>query len=152
MRLSSSIACAFLKKAPCRAASVLPIVTATGVASPSEHGQEITKTQTALTKENSTERPKEIHTTNVTSATKITKGTKTELTRSATRSIGAFVSETASTSERIFENLVCPPARTTRICSQPEVTIVAQETSLPTPMMRGRLSPVRTDSSTSASP
>ncbi len=131
---------------------MLPIVTATGVASPNAQGQEITRTQTALTRENSTLRPKAIQRQNVATATKNTKGTKRALTLSAMRSIGALDSETASTRARILEKRVSEPASVTRMRNHPEVTFVAQETSSRVFFKRGRLSPVRIDSSTSASP
>ena len=70
---------------------------ATGVASPSAHGQLITRTEIALASEYPTGLHTSIQITNVTIAMLITIGTNTPDTLSATFAIGAFVAAASLT-------------------------------------------------------
>ena len=70
---------------------------ATGVASPSAHGQLITSTAIPLASANPMLCPARSHTMTVTAATAMTTGTNTPDTLSATFAIGAFVAAASLT-------------------------------------------------------
>ena len=78
---------------PCAAAFPIAIITEIGVASPSAHGQAITRTATAVTtaKLIRGSGPARAHTKNVTTETRITAGTKYPATTSTVLWIGGFV-------------------------------------------------------------
>ena len=84
---------------------------ATGVASPSAHGQLMTSTETALASANPTGLPSSIQTRNVTAAMEMTVGTKMPETLSATFAIGAFVAAASPTMRMICESVVSAPMR-----------------------------------------
>ena len=75
----------------------VPTIMAVGVAKPKAHGQEITRTDTAISSANSQEYPHSIHTIAAITAMVITVGTKIPLTLSAKRATGAFVEVASST-------------------------------------------------------
>ena len=79
-----------LNSIPLRAPTPLPTIIATGVASPSAHGQLITSTETALATAKPTPSPAISHTAAVITAIVITTGTKTPDTLSASLETGAF--------------------------------------------------------------
>ncbi len=70
---------------------------ATGVASPSAHGQAITSTAMALAIANVNGCPVTSHTSSVKIAIPMTTGTNTPATLSAIRAIGAFVAAASDT-------------------------------------------------------
>ncbi len=106
---STSRLCALLTRMPFSAAFPVPTVIATGVASPSAQGQEITSTLIALEKANSKSAPQSSHTAKEITLTAITAGTKYALTLSARRAIGALLPEAFSTSIIIFATVVSSP-------------------------------------------
>ena len=75
----------------------LPTMIATGVASPSAHGQLITSTDMPLARENPGSLLMKNHTAVVTAAIAMTEGTNTPDTRSATLAIGALVAAASLT-------------------------------------------------------
>ena len=82
---------------PFLAPTPFPTIIATGVANPSAHGQLITNTEIPLARENPTLSPANSHTAMVSNASKITTGTNTPETLSATFAIGAFVAAASLT-------------------------------------------------------
>ena len=103
-----------LKRIPDFAAIPFPTMIATGVARPSAHGQLITRTETARAIAYPKVSPTKIHAANVTSAIRITTGTKTPETLSAIFAIGAFVAEASLTMRIISESVVSSPTRVAR--------------------------------------
>ena len=104
--LSNAIICVFpvssndtavLNSTPCFAPTPLPTIIATGVASPSAHGQLMTNTEIALAIANPKVCPTSIQMKNVTIAMVITTGTNTPDTLSAIFAIGAFVAAASLT-------------------------------------------------------
>ena len=92
-----SSAAAVLNRIPFLAPTPFPTIMATGVASPSAHGQLITSTEIALARENDMSFETAIQMRKVTAAIAITTGTKTALTRSAALATGAFVAAASET-------------------------------------------------------
>ena len=86
---------------PYSAAFPVPTIIATGVARPRAQGQDITSTAMALERANSKDWPAISHTMAVSMAMIITVGTKTPLTLSARRAIGALVFPASSTRRMI---------------------------------------------------
>ena len=93
----SSSDTAVLKSMPFLAPIPLPTIMATGVASPSAHGQLITSTEIPLASAKPKLSPSKSHITIVTAAIVITAGTNTPETLSATFAIGAFVAAASLT-------------------------------------------------------
>ncbi len=87
---------------------------ATGVASPSAHGQLITRTVIALAIANPISPPAISHPVNVMPAIIITVGTNIPDTLSAILAIGAFVDAASETVLIIFESVVSSPTRDAR--------------------------------------
>ena len=85
------------------------LVTTLGVASPSAHGQEMTRTLTAALSANSRSPPIQYQTRPVTRAIVITTGTKTPLTLSASLATGAFEAVASSTSLMMPASTVSSP-------------------------------------------
>ena len=100
---------AVLKRIPFFAPLPLPAIIATGVASPSAHGQLITSTLIALASAKGIPLPVIIHTINVTAAMPMTVGTKIPETLSAIFAIGAFEAAAFSTISIICERAVSFP-------------------------------------------
>ena len=94
---ASSSAAAFLKRIPFFAARPFPTMIATGVASPSAHGQLITSTEIPLAIAKPNSFPRSIHTMVVMTAIEITTGTNMPDTLSAIFAIGAFVAAASLT-------------------------------------------------------
>ena len=116
--LSSATTCTFpafssetavLNKIPFLAPTPLPTMIATGVASPSAHGQLITNTEIPRASANPTPFPRSNHIIVVTAAIAITMGTNTPETLSATLAIGAFVAAASLTILMICDNVVSSP-------------------------------------------
>ena len=82
---------------------------ATGVASPSAHGQDITRTDMLLASAYAADCPSRSHTIKVTAAIEITTGTNTPETLSAAFAIGAFVAAASLTIFIICESVVSSP-------------------------------------------
>ena len=133
----------------------LPVDTmmATGVASPSALGHEMTTTATAAVRARDTSAPvAAIQTTNVTSATPSTTGTNTPATLSAMRAMGALVALASSTSWMMRARFVSAPTRVARNVNEPVRLTVAALTVSPAAFSTGIDSPVSADSSTDDEP
>ena len=149
---ATSSASASLMRMPCRAAIPVPAMIAVGVARPSAHGQAMTSTATALRMAASQLPPTRPQPSSVTAAMPITTGTKTALTRSTRRWIGAFFAWADSTMRTMRESVDSAPIALVRTTSRPSLLTDPPVTALPTCLATGRLSPVISDSSTSLSP
>ena len=125
---------------------------ATGVASPSAHGQEITSTAMARLSAKEKGWPAISQMTSVTRAMPMTVGTNTPDTLSATLAMGAFVAAASDTMRMIWDRVVSAPTRVARQVKKPLLLMVAAETASPAALSTGRLSPVRALSSTAPSP
>ena len=145
---ASSSACASLIRMPWRAATPVPAMMAVGVARPSAHGQAITSTDTALMSAVSTPVPAASQPSNVISAKPSTTGTKTALTRSTARWMGAFAACADSTSRITRASVVSAPTAVVRSSRAPSVLMAPPVTRSPGPLATGMLSPVIRDSST----
>ena len=159
--LSSATICIFpafsrdslvLKRMPFFAPTPLPTIMATGVASPSAQGQEMTRTQMAYSNAFAMGAPRSIHTIMTRTAVPITAGTKTADTASAILAIGAFVAAASLTMRMICEKVVSSPTRVARARMNPERFIVAAFTVSPSALSTGTDSPVRADSSAAVMP
>ena len=106
---------AVLNMIPCFAPIPLPTMIATGVASPSAHGQLMTSTAIPRASANPTLCPVSSQPMIVRAAIVMTAGTKIPDTRSATFAIGAFVAAASLTIWIIWESVVSSP---TRVASQ----------------------------------
>ena len=147
-----SSAVAVLNNMPLRAPVPLPVTMATGVASPRAQGQLTTSTATACESATPACSPASIHPAKVTSAIRITAGTNTADTLSASLAMGALVAEASLTIFIILEKVVSSPTLTALQRRKPETLRVAAETGEPVSLSTGRLSPVRADSLTALPP
>ena len=125
---------------------------ATGVASPSAQGHEITSTQMPRSSAAAGDSPAISHPSVTASAMAITAGTNTPDTLSATLAIGALVAAAFATSSIICESVVSSPTLSALHLSIPSLFIVAALTLSPSVLSTGMLSPVRADSSTAPAP
>ena len=98
-----------LIKIPFSAPLPVPTIIATGVASPSAHGQLITKIEIAIENANSTVAPIASQMPPAINAIMITAGTKIPAILSASLAIGAFEALASSTSSMILLIVVSPP-------------------------------------------
>ena len=105
----SSSETAVLNKIPFFAPMPLPTIIATGVASPSAHGQLITSTEIPRANANPNVCPASSQIIVVTTAIVITAGTNTPETRSAILAIGAFVAAASLTMRIICDREVSSP-------------------------------------------
>ena len=97
---------------PLCAAFPVPTMMATGVASPSAQGQEITSTAMPTDRQNRTlSPPTKYHRSEAVNAMVMTTGTKTALTRSTNREIGALEEAASSMRRTIWESVVSLPTR-----------------------------------------
>ena len=108
-RCAVSSASASLISTPCRAATPVPAMMAAGVARPSAHGHAITSTATAFRIAVSPPAPAISQPASVSAAIARIAGTKTSLTRSTRRWIGAFSACALSTSRMIRASVVSAP-------------------------------------------
>ena len=92
------------------------------------------------------------HPARVARDSRITTGTNTADTRSASRCTGAFPDWAASTSRAICANWVSAPTRVARTSSRPPALIVAPTTGSPGPTSTGTGSPVSIEASTAEAP
>ena len=100
---------AVLKSIPFFAPTPLPTMMATGVASPSAHGQLITNTAIPYDRASPKGLPAIIQPATTHTATAITAGTNTPQTLSAIFAMGAFVAEASLTMRIICDKVVsCP--------------------------------------------
>ena len=137
---------------PFLAPTPLPTIIATGVASPSAHGQLITSTDMALAAAKPNSLPVITQPASVSRAIAITAGTNIPDTLSAIRAIGAFVAAASDTVLMICESVVSSPTLVARQRIYPDLFIVAAETGEPSSLSTGILSPVSADSSTDDEP
>ena len=151
-RCRFSSASAFLNSTPILAPRPVPTMMATGVASPSAQGQEITSTEMARFSENSSPYPAIIQTMNVTAAMLMTTGTNTPAILSASRAMGALEPPASSTMRMTCARVVSSPTLSARNSRYPSVLTVAAATLSPAPFSMGTLSPVRALWSTDALP
>ena len=123
----------------------LPVATinATGVASPSAHGQLMTSTEMAKSNELNKPLPVASHTTSVTREIAITTGTNTDATLSASFWMGALDVLALSTREIILERVLSSPTEVTSICTYPLTAIAPPTTTSPVCFSTGMGSPVR---------
>ncbi len=138
---------ASLIRMPWRAATPVPAMIAVGVARPRAQGQAITSTATALTRACSRPTPATSQAPRVTSAMRITTGTKTWLTLSTSFWIGALAAWASSTRRMIFASTVSPPSAVVRKSRRPSPLIAPPVTLSPGALGTGRLSPVISASS-----
>ena len=141
-----------MMRMPFSAPLPVPTMMATGVASPSAQGQEMTSTEMPMFRAKSNPAPSSSHTTMVTAEIAITVGTKTEATLSASLAMGALEEEASSTSRMIWARVVSSPTRVARNLRKPLLLTVAAITRSSTFFSTGMLSPVRADSSTEELP
>ena len=125
---------------------------ATGVASPSAQGQEMTSTEMQAFSASSTLLPASSHAAPATTAIAITAGTKIPLTLSASFEMGALLEDASSTSATMRARVVSCPTRVARIFRKPVMLTEADITALPSSFVTGMLSPVSADWSTAELP
>ena len=130
----------------------MPTIIATGVASPSAHGQLITSTDIPLASAKPKLCPAISHAIIVITAIVITAGTNTPDTLSATLAIGALVAAASLTICIICESVVSSPTLVARHFMKPDRLIVAADTLSSSALSTGILSPVRADSFTALLP
>ncbi len=143
---------AFLKRMPFLAPIPFPTMMATGVANPRAQGQLITRTEIPRARAKPKLSPAISHTRAVTAATAITAGTKMPDTLSATLAIGALVAAASLTMRMIWERVVSSPTFVARHLRKPDWFTVAADTSSPSPLSTGMLSPVSAASFTALDP
>ena len=114
MRPASSRDADVLNRMPDLAPIPFPTIIATGVASPSAHGQLITRTETARAIAYPHDSPARSHAASVTTAIAITVGTNTPETLSAIFAIGALVAAASLTMRIISERVVSSPTLVAR--------------------------------------
>ena len=114
-RPARSNAAADLIKMPRRAPTPVPTIIAVGVANPNAQGHAITSTAIKRCKATSNEAPATNHPANVQRANPNTTGTKTALTLSARRAMGALEVLASSTSLIMAANAVSAPVCKARI-------------------------------------
>ena len=125
---------------------------ATGVASPSAHGQLITSTEMPRASAKPIVCPARSQTMIVMTAIVITVGTKMPDTLSAIFAIGAFVAAASDTIWMICASVVSSPTRVALHRRNPDWLTVAALTLSPATLSTGMLSPVKADSLTALSP
>ena len=109
------MASADFRRIPWLAPAPVEAMMATGVASPSAHGQEMTSTAIAQLNANSNPAPVSSHTASVTAEMPITTGTNTPAILSARREIGALEAAACSTSAMMPDSVVSCPTFSARI-------------------------------------
>ena len=134
---------------PSRAPRPTPVITDTGVASPSAHGQAMMSTDTAATRALASEGagPNAVQTANVTTAATPTAGTNQAATASASACTGARDRPAEATSAAMRATSVSDPTRSARIVNVPAWFTVPPLTLSPAPRSTGIGSPVSIDSS-----
>ena len=150
--LSFSRAEPLLNNTPLSAPLPVPTMTATGVASPSAQGQEMTSTLTAQVKACSKGYPPASQPISTISAIAMTTGTNTPAILSAADAMGALLAPASSTSLIIFASILSPPVAVTRAVRCPVLFTVPPMSSEPSVFSTGTLSPLTALSSTNACP
>ena len=125
---------------------------ATGVARPSAHGHDTTRTDIPLARAYPTVCPIKSHTTITIAAIAITTGTNTPDILSAILATGALVAAASLTIDMICESVVSSPTRVARHFRNPDWLRVAVLTLLPSSLSTGIDSPVSADSFTADIP
>ncbi len=120
---------------------------AVGVARPKAQGQAMTSTETALMMAGSQPLPASSQPPSVSSAMTSTTGTKTALTRSTMRWIGALAACADSTMRMMRASVVSAPTASVLTVSTPSALMAPPVTREPTVLATGMLSPVISDSS-----
>ena len=138
---------AFLYSIPHRAPIPFATVIATGVASPKEHGQVMTSTATALSKEKEKGFPAIIQMIKEIIAIPMTEGTSIADILSAILATGAFVAAASFAAFTIEARAVSLPVFSALHFKKPERFIEAVKTVEPSSFSHGMLSPVKADSS-----
>ena len=131
-----------LIRIPFSAPFPVPTIMATGVASPSAQGQEITSTAMPQDRANSKSAPLISHTRTVSRAMVMTMGTNTPAILSAILAMGALLELASSTRRMIWEKVVSSPTLDARIRINPALFMVAAMTLSPGFFCTGMLSPV----------
>ena len=149
---SVSSVSALLNSTPISAPLPVPTMMASGVASPSAHGQLMTTTATAEVSASLGLPVKESHATKVIAAMPRTTGTNTPATLSARRAMGALVALASSTSWMMRASAVSAPTRVARKVNEPVRLMVAAFTVSPGAFSTGIDSPVSALSSTAEDP
>ena len=130
---------------PWRAATPVPAMIAVGVASPSAQGQAMTSTATAFSVATVQSPCASPQASQVTRAMTMMTGTKTSLTRSTVRWIGALAACASSTRRMMRDSVVSAPTAVARTRSKPSPLMAPAATLSSGPLATGRLSPVRCD-------
>ncbi len=151
-RPARSRAWAFFTRMPIRAPRPAPTMIAVGVARPRAQGQAMMRTDTNAVSAKGNEAPNWRQATKVITARRITAGTNTAATRSASLCTGALEPCASRTILTIWARAVSAPTRVARTRRTPSREIVAPATSSPGPLATGMDSPVSIDSSTAARP
>ena len=149
---SVSSASALLNSTPISAPLPVPTIMASGVASPSAHGQLMTTTATAEVSASLGLPVRASHATKVIAAMPRTTGTNTPATLSARRAMGALVALASSTSWMMRASAVSAPTRVARKVNEPVRLMVAAFTVSPGAFSTGIDSPVSALSSTAEDP
>ncbi len=126
--------------------------TASGVASPSAHGQAITRTETPIMRDWAADVPRARCQAVEANARSRMAGTKTPTTRSATAWMRGREAWASSTARMMPASTVAAPVRVTSRMNEPCRFMVPPMTGDPGCFATGRDSPVTSDSSTSLSP
>ena len=137
---------------PWRAATPVPAMMAVGVARPSAQGQAMTSTATAFSSPACHCPASRPQPSSVSKASPMTTGTKTALTWSTRRWIGAFLAWADSTSRTMRASVLSAPSAVVRTSSRPSPLMAPPVTRSPACLATGRLSPVINDSSTALAP
>ena len=147
-----SRASALLISIPLLAPRPVPTIIAVGVARPSAHGHDTTRTDTAIVSANSKDAPTMSHIIAADSAITITTGTNTPATLSASFAIGALELVASSTRRMMLASAVSSPTFVACILKYPLLFMVAPITLSLICLSTGMLSPVIADSSIEACP
>ena len=141
-----------LIRMPWRAATPVPVTMAAGVARPRAQGQAMTSTATAANRAWPKSPAQAHHSSRVSRATAITRGTNTAETRSTSCCRGALPIWARSTRAMILLRLESSPTVVAVMVSTPEPLMAPPSTGSPIPRGTGMLSPVSMDSSSSLLP
>jgi hypothetical protein len=152
IRRVDSRTCGPLIRMPSWAPRPVPTMSAVGVASPSAQGQAMIRTATAAVNAASVSPVRANQATRVPSASRMTIGTNTPLTRSASRCTAALPFWASSTSLAICASWVSAPTRSARTSSRPAALSVPPITGSPGATSTGTGSPVTIEASTAEAP
>jgi hypothetical protein len=137
---------------PCCAPLPVPTITATGVASPSAHGQAIISTEISTVNASLKSPVPMSHAVPASMARAMTTGTNMPEILSASLAMGAFDPCASSMSFTIRARVVALPTRVARQTTEPLRLMLPPVTSAPSSFSTGVLSPVSIDSSAEVMP